>query len=212
MGVLSPSTARDLLQRAFKKLGGDHEQRRSVVARSYAHPNGFDRISLYSDPEGLEVRVHLWWAGVLSDEGIHNHAWDFSSLVLTGSLHFQLLQGITDGEIYDRYSSAMPPGGTVGDYGFTLVDRTSLKVVVDSVAAVGSLYHMHRDTYHRVLASLDGAPMTATIVVRGPVRRGHSYVLVPRGTQMPQTRSMKHLDEDEIMEKLRVLLNVLPEF
>jgi hypothetical protein len=54
--------------------------------------------------------------------------------------------------------------------------------------------------------------MTATIVVRGPVRRGHSYVLVPRGTQMPQTRSMKHLDEDEIMEKLRVLLNVLPEF
>ncbi|MFI6732245.1 hypothetical protein ACIBI9_04865 [Nonomuraea sp. NPDC050451] len=153
--------------------------------------------------------MHLWRIGVVSDETVHNHAWDFSSLVLCGSLRFQLLQNCPDGESYDRYDSTMPPGGVPGDYGFALTGHVSLEVAVDAEVPAGSFYRMHRDTYHRVLAAPQGAPMTATIVIRGPVRRSFSHVLVPSGTPMARTRSMRPLEEDEIMDKLGSLLGVL---
>ncbi|MEQ4718477.1 hypothetical protein [Nonomuraea sp. B19D2] len=150
--------------------------------------------------------MHLWWTGIVSDETIHNHAWDFSSLVLCGSLRFQLLQNVPGGGPYDRYDSTMPPGGVPGDYGFELTGHASLEVAVDAEVPAGSFYRMHRDTYHRVLAAPEGAPMTATIVVRGPVRRSFSHVLVPSGTPIAHTRSMRRLAEDEIMDKLGTLL------
>ncbi|MGP3930286.1 hypothetical protein [Nonomuraea sp. KM88] len=194
---------------ALGNLAGDAEQRKTVAARSYAHPNGFDRISLHREPQGLEVRVHLWWTGVVSDETIHNHAWDFSSLVLSGSLRFQLLHRAREGETYDCYESTMPPGGVLGDYGFARTGRVSLGVSLDAEVTAGSFYRMHRDTYHRVLAAPGRDPMTATMVVRGPVRRSFSHVLVPSGTRMPPSRSMRHLAEGEIMDKLGSLLDVL---
>ncbi|WP_327085206.1 hypothetical protein OIE66_22910 [Nonomuraea sp. NBC_01738] len=208
-GGMSAAGMRELMGFVVAELGRDAELRESVAGRSYAHPNGFDRISLYREPEGVEVRMHLWWSGVLSDETIHNHAWDFSSLVLTGTLRFQLLHGAPDGRAYGRYRSSMPPGGGVGDYAFTPEGSSSLEVAVDAVVPAGTGYRMHRDTYHRVLASVEGAPLTATVVVRGPVRKGHSHILVPRGTRMPGTRSMRHLETDEIVGKLNVLHDCL---
>ncbi|GAA2855818.1 hypothetical protein GCM10010517_14050 [Streptosporangium fragile] len=210
VGAASGPGRRELLRELIALLRADDALVRSMVERSYKHPNGFDRISLFREPDGLEARIHLWERGVPSDEGIHNHAWDFSSLVLTGALRFQILQQTADGETYDLYRSGMPRGGRFGDYEFTRLGTTSLGVVFDGTVSAGSAYHQHRDAYHRVLVSPEQS-MTATIVVRGPVRRGFSHVVVPRGTSMPRTRSMRHLGGEEIIEKLCALLSRLSE-
>ncbi|TDC89507.1 hypothetical protein E1292_44420 [Nonomuraea deserti] len=119
------------------------------------------------------------------------------------------VEGVVTSESYDCYESTMPPGGVLGDYGFARTGRVSLGVSLDAEVSAGSFYRMHRDTYHRVLAAPEGDPMTATMVVRGPVRRSFSHVLVPSGTRMPPSRSMRHLGEGEIMDKLGSLLDVL---
>ncbi|MCA2220280.1 hypothetical protein [Nonomuraea aurantiaca] len=156
------------------------------------------------------MRVHLWWMGVPSDESIHNHAWDFSSLVLTGSLTFELLDRAAGGESYDRYASNMPLGGRAGDYEFSLIGRTAFAVAFQATAAAGSFYRLDHDTYHRVLASPPSqSPLTATMVVKGPVRRSFSHVLVPCGTPMPRTKSMRRLSGEEIVQKLDLLLSEL---
>ncbi|WP_169979988.1 hypothetical protein [Microbispora sp. H10836] len=196
----------DLLSDITDALRTDSRLLESVAARSYAHTNGFDRISLYNERDGPEVRIHLWWAGVPSDESIHNHAWDFSSLVLTGSLTFQILGQTTYGQSYDLYRSSMPAGGRPGDYEFTPMGDMSASVTFEATIAAGSFYRMDHDTYHRVLASPpSGAPLTATIVARGPVRRRFSQVLMPHGTPMPQRRSMRRLSGEEIVDKLDAL-------
>ncbi|MFC6080337.1 hypothetical protein [Sphaerisporangium aureirubrum] len=207
--VVAELGSRRSLDDIVSSLSGDRSLVEAVAARSYAHPNGFDRISLYRDPLGLEVRVHLWWTGVPSDESIHNHAWDFSSQVIVGSLRFQMLSPLPCGREYDRYSSSMPVGGRFGDYQFARTGAVRLDVVFDGTVTAGSSYSLNHEAYHRVLASPEGAPLVATIVVRGLVRRKFSNVLVPKGAAMPSHRSLRHLGGTEIVEKLQMLVRYI---
>ncbi|HSS48756.1 MAG TPA: hypothetical protein VLX28_07410, partial [Thermoanaerobaculia bacterium] len=66
---------------------------REVASRSYRHPNGYDKIVLCSTSEIIvpyEARLHIWWSDTeRPDTPIHDHGWDFASMVLSGRLECQ---------------------------------------------------------------------------------------------------------------------------
>src|SRR5215831_9581051 len=87
----------------------------AAAARSYEHPNGFDRISLHNEANEGEVRVHIWWHGTRNDETIHNHSWDFRSVTVLGNLRYQIFAESEIGEEFHHYRSGPSPDGKPGE-------------------------------------------------------------------------------------------------
>jgi len=56
---------------------------------SYTHDNGFDKMVLFQDSETkMKMRLHIWHPIIVEGikrvrQNVHNHRWDFSSVVLT---------------------------------------------------------------------------------------------------------------------------------
>ena len=63
-----------------------------VAADSYTHDNGFDKIVLFEDDTTkMKMRLHIWHPISAPEvtrviQNVHNHRWDFASIVLLGEL------------------------------------------------------------------------------------------------------------------------------
>src|SRR5688572_21463814 len=80
-----PDALRDLIGAIL----GDPIQLEQVASRSYVHANGFDKLVLLGSCAPIyKLRLHIWWPGRSEPEldNVHNHRWDFSSSVVTGTV------------------------------------------------------------------------------------------------------------------------------
>ena len=61
-------------------------------ARSNIHNNGFVKLALWRHPETqASIRVHVWQPHAgdrVPAPSVHDHRWDFASMVIAGRLHF----------------------------------------------------------------------------------------------------------------------------
>lgn len=177
------------------------------AARSYRHPNGFDRIVLMGGTSArITVRLHIWWPDEPANtEQIHNHAWDFSSLLLMGALRFQTY---ADGDAHAkfRYSTLPPAGGGTG-YRLQPLGETTVSCTFDSRLPAGTIYTLDHTALHRV-ASL-GAQPTATLIVHGPFIRQHSEILADQPLAEVSQVQVRHFTAPELRHKLDRLRDAL---
>ena len=87
------------IQLILKSILNDSYLCEKVASNSYMHQNGFFKSVLHSSQEdGWALRLHVWENVDISkyDSNIHNHRWNYGSLVLSGSfLEEQYIQSIT---------------------------------------------------------------------------------------------------------------------
>jgi hypothetical protein len=169
-----------------------------VASNSYRHRNGFDKIVLAA-PGGspLKLVLHVWPdGGLTTSDNIHDHRWDFSSVVIRGMLRFELYEQDAEGENY-AVMQYRPMAG-VGCFELRRDGTTAVSVHAAVTMTVGSTYSWTRDRLHRAW----GIPgqVTATLIVQGPPALENTTVLVSRDNahQLDGPQSLYRLSVDEV--------------
>lgn len=138
-----------------------------IANQSYRHPNRFDKLILFDSVNtGLKLRMHIWWPqiNVPSGEHIHNHAWDFSSLILTGSYRFEVFNMSDSGQEMYSYKPAPLHSGEPG-HRLTPQGPRSLTRVFSGTLRSGCIYSISNLMLHRVINA--GNQLTSTLLVQG---------------------------------------------
>lgn len=137
---------------------------------SYAHDNGFDKILLFQDvATKMKMRLHLWYPLVISNtarprQNVHNHRWDFSSVVLIGyadHLSYRFADEGEDGEEFFRYRYYAR--GSKEHY--EVEERGKAKLICTGTErfTAGDLYSVESEQLHRV--DIPDRLLVATLVI-----------------------------------------------
>lgn len=177
-----------------------------LASRSYRHRNGFDKIVLAA-PSGspLKLVLHVWLREGLEDsDNIHDHRWDFSSVVVCGALRLEFYDRDTEGRTYSVMQYRPLPG--VGKFEFHSHGSTAVSAHASVTMTVGSTYSWACDRLHRAWG-LPGQ-VTATLLVQGPPTRGSTNVLVygDNGQQLDGPQNLYRLRADEVDRTLAALV------
>ncbi|SEC09578.1 hypothetical protein SAMN06272775_6064 [Streptomyces sp. 2323.1] len=193
--------------------------RAPAIAAPVAHPNGFVKLPLALVAEdSRRLFLHVWLAGE-EDSQAHDHRWDFSSIVLRGTVNNSLLditeadEPLVDSAPRLGTESSRSPGYRVvryepreGGYRFDASRRERVVVTGHRTATVcaGDTYGMSAFAFHRARA----LPGTMTLVARGaPVSR-YARVLV-RGEVSEGPRRWRQVGPSERRGYLREALDCL---
>lgn len=180
----------------------------NIAKRSYGHLNGFDKIVLISSPQPkYRLRLHIWWpqsdTGVV--ERIHNHAWDFGSMLLTGAYRFQEYivsdQYSRDAVCFQQYCCR--PSSKIHDarsYEMVRVGEKPLLCCFDSTLVAGSSYTLSSETLHRVISH--PRTLTSTVVLVGPFLKNYSDVYAEDAFPDQDVVSPDSFRPDELCKKL----------
>jgi hypothetical protein len=155
-----------------KEVLGDAELLRAMAARSYRHPNGFDKLILLRDERGALIKFDVWWEGDTDWGRIHDHRFDFSSIVLSGSLQLRhyLPAKLPDAQCVDVYRLSVPQQESD-----LIPRRQGLITVWEGVVPAGTHYDMDCNMFHQ--ATGIGDRITVTLVIQGASRKPYSRVV-----------------------------------
>lgn len=207
-----PSAALDALRTAasitslFSFIRGDASSLAAMANRSYRHRNGFDKIVLAAPEESrLKLVLHVWPnGGPETSDNIHNHRWDFSSIVVSGALRLIFYDQDRVGESYSVMKYQPLPG--VGKFELNLSGSTTVSARSSVTMAAGSTYSWTCDRLHRAW----GLPghVTATLVVQGAPTRKTTTVLVDNNNEreLDGPQHLYQLDTGEIRNALTTLI------
>jgi hypothetical protein len=138
-----------------------------VLASSYVHKNGFQKIVL-GRKNGYAVRFHRYIPGV-GDQNIHDHRWSrMDSLVLEGGLSADYLcYAESTDERAERWQRHIYTKTDDGEgYIVEHQGETYLKLDQHTLHPTGCLYSMNARRLHRILPAGESV---ATLVVTHPV-------------------------------------------
>jgi hypothetical protein len=162
----------------------------SIIRYSYLHPNGFTKIVLLS-ANHFQLRLHMWRPcdqPRIVPENVHNHRWDFSSVLLTGGYRYQEFVAASRGQTFHSYGYRSQRG--TASYSLTARGQRTLICAFDAYLQAGSSYTLRADVLHRVIG--DPARTTATLVLQGPRVRDNVDVFaetaLDTGPQLPLPR------------------------
>jgi uncharacterized protein YlzI (FlbEa/FlbD family) len=155
---------------------------------------GFIQIKL-----GEINRVHIYCkeAGLTTqEEEIHNHRYDFESMVLKGELENKIYQvEHNPAGLYQQINESCNPN-VPKDIVPVIVNEP--KMIAQFITSVGKKYFLNKDTFHRVQALED----TITVLTRGPVVKEQAQV-VSRIDQELICPFSVNLPEDKLWELVR---------
>jgi hypothetical protein len=204
------------LQELLTELIADEARLTRCAIRSYQHPNKFSKIVLLegADP-AWRLRMHLWWpqrdpvipAPGRGLEHIHNHRWDFGTVLLRGSYLAQEFVAAEDGdeELY-RYEYFSPEGGDT--FRLSPKGRIVLRQVLNALLPAGTSYVISHRVLHRIIS--DPRKLTATLFLQGPVCKGSTDVCAPEPVRTGQHGKVevKVMDPDQTRRELRSYLSI----
>lgn len=138
---------------------------------SYEHAFGFSKLVLLEQPGIFKLRLHLWPQGARETD-LHDHRWDFGSLVLRGGYRFEDY-ALTPGDAWHR--CRYHP--THGRDHFVLEDlgRGGADCIRAGRVGPGTVYGLAAGTAHRAWAH--GAEPTVSLVLQGRDLRPSTTVL-----------------------------------
>ncbi|WP_372969134.1 hypothetical protein [Microbacterium sp.] len=165
----------------------------SIATRSIRHPMGFDKIVLGQGADGTLVKLDVWWEQDADWGTIHNHRFDFSSLVLAGELQTRLYFPSAKGEEYRFHSISIPSADRDEEWHASRLALGWLESM-----PVNGRYTIDSGTFHTASSPL--GTITATLVAQSAPRR--SFSLASDGQPL---EPLKRISADELSARLRRL-------
>jgi hypothetical protein len=186
------------------------------VKNSYVHDNGFDKIVLFAFPKlGFKISLHIWWTQYGEKHQhdqelrVHNHRWDFASVVLCGQIlcqQFALSNNPCDLEMYEyRYFSPE----SQNFYKMECVGRARLQAVFDVLRNPAEPYTLLNSVLHRVTS--DRSRVTATLVLQGSVVQQFTRVFAREPILDYKPIELQRFSVDEVAANLERLYACLVE-
>lgn len=126
------------------------------------HPNGFSKITIWtSSDKARSIRVHVWPEGTVgNDANIHGHAWNFTSVILEGTLMQEKYSAhdSLDGNYCLEYYR--PGSGLPLMYGTSLFN---LQVTSTDALNEKDYYSFKRDEIHQIRKASKGAAVSIVL-------------------------------------------------
>ena len=178
-GALAALCAMTPLDSLLSVMRDDASSLAVLARRSYRHRNGFDKIVI-AEPAGspLKLVLHVWpQGGPRTADDIHNHRWNFSSVVVSGTLHLELYEPDISGPDYAVMEYRSLPGA--GNFELRPKGTTTASARKSETLHAGSTYTWACQRLHRAWGAL--GHVTATLVVQGAPSQASTTVLVRGG-------------------------------
>jgi hypothetical protein len=137
-----------------RSIVGDQATLECIAASSHFHGNGFYKIVLADEPE-FRLRLHIWPAGLRSEENLHNHRWHLASAVLTGRLASEVWEDAIspDDLAYDEYLY-FARDGEHGPHDLP-VGKAHVRLRDTVVRSAGEAYALEPHVMHRIVGTSD---------------------------------------------------------
>jgi len=169
--------------RAISRIVGDRHELEVCRGSAYFHANGFLKCPLWVEPAtGRKVVVHAWpqSAGRWSAEHIHDHRWDFASVLLCGGYRYELFEVSSDAELEVDIHEYRSLGASV-EYQLVRSAPSRVGRVVGGEWTAPAGYALHRSVLHR-LSSVQ--PGTVTLVLQGTVEADSTRVALTANSRL----------------------------
>lgn len=194
----------------IRGLVSDEARLAACATRSYQHPNSFSKIVLLAGrAPSWKLRMHLWWPRQVvpkhAAEHIHNHRWDFASVLLRGSYVAQ--EFVVDEEkeqdetgLY-RYEYFSPEGGDA--FRLVLRGRAAVRPVLHAILPPGTSYVIHHEILHQIVS--DPSRLTATLFLQGPALTASTEVYARETVRTTPEGNVgvKGMQADRVVAELR---------
>jgi hypothetical protein len=174
-----------------------------VAANSYLHENGFYKLVLAdSGTPPFKLRLHSWLRWRTDDEivreNIHNHRWNFATVLVRGAYTFQQFVVRPGGQTYHKYNYSSP-GGT-GAYCMEYVGSQDLVKVLDMRLGSRCSYEINHTVLHRAVQDENDALLT--LMLQGGIKKSKTAVYsvsdLGQGPQIP-AQSIGHQTARQIL-------------
>ena len=163
------------------------------------HPNGFEKILLQRRSNGQRVYLHYWPRPSYGSH-IHGHNWDFTSVVLLGSLTNEIFT--ESAEPTSERSIRVRQMWHIGTSEPLANDPEQFSTAVRPAAAVdyhpGDTYSQRAEILHRVRT----VARTATVVLREAPRLRRSPVLLTQADLERPWTAAEHLPLSHVQRRL----------
>lgn len=180
------------------------EYSQEVAERSFAHPNGFDRIDLIRfGRDRCSLRLHIWWPEnrQLQNCDAHNHSWDFYSKILSGSIEHCLYEIVPETDAYLMYHCTNP----AGRYNIELRKRVGLRTIHKVILNAGASYFLYKDILHTVYSV--SSDLTLTLVIQNYYEKDTTIVCARN--PLSQSAPKSFFSSSLLREKISRVLNAL---
>jgi hypothetical protein len=183
-----------------------------VAARSYRHDNGFWKIVL-AETDSYKVRAHVWFPrekARFATSNIHNHRWNFSSILLCGGYEQDLFARCGDevGSIPVR-AWTYHPGHEGAAQKVVEQEGARLKRLSRTRYGKGDDVTLGAEELHRVITNDD--VLTASVFVNGRANRSITEVYNERSAAVLPDNLERRLTPAELENTTNELRRVLRE-
>ncbi|EDN67378.1 conserved hypothetical protein [Beggiatoa sp. PS] len=143
---------------------------KSISNSSYFHQLGFSKIILMGGKyPSWRLRLHVWNYDKAPDwSDIHNHSWDFYSVIFSGELLTKFYDVSDDGEKYEHYKYGINKNGC---FSIKPIGTNKLKQVESLSYKFGNTYFLDKDILHSVLVP---AGITCSLMLHLPCEKKYS--------------------------------------
>lgn len=180
-----------------------------ISAQSYAHQNSFDKLILYHDQKlNWRLRLHIWWPSnnIHEDTDIHNHVWDYTSAIITGSIQNEIFKLSELGKKYYHYHYEIDDISCLARLDF--IGERQLTLSQTHNFNQGDVYSQVKSVLHKVTVQPN---ILAVSLVVQQIRNGFSDVY--KKEYVPSSSSIgKHgfvFNEELLNKKLEKLFYLL---
>jgi hypothetical protein len=134
------------------------------ASTSQRHPLGHDKIMLLNTDPTFRLRLHAWWPdrtpGV---EHVHQHRFDFASVVLRGGYEMQVFQVADSGTQMIEYHQYTSPEEK--EWRLDAAGPACLQLTATTIMSEGTSYGLTSDDLHRVIVPDDKLCLTLFLAI-----------------------------------------------
>jgi hypothetical protein len=206
--ALSAATTSGELRRFIAGLLNDTRATSACAERSFPHPLGFLKIVLATHPNGEKLRLHVWPNGKECgvEQDIHDHFWDFCSVVLQGEMEFLDFIPADRGENYYHYR-LLPTAPSA--YEQVYLGKSALSSGTVHRLRAGDWISVGRTTLHRAYPTTSG--LCATLLLQGPQQSPCNNIYSSRyEVDASKIVSEQPVSESQLRELLEAVASILP--
>ena len=150
----------------------------NIISQSYAHQNGFDKLVLATcNEKKWRLRLHIWdnYKDLDYEYDIHNHVWDYSSVIICGELINSTYINKNKGDLFHHHVYDIDDINCKASLKYLGVQKLSLnsKTIYD----VRSVYSQNKKVIHRAYPN---HRYTVTLIIQGEIDTKTSEVYKSR--------------------------------
>jgi hypothetical protein len=196
-----------VLLRYLQALLTNEDLLRTVHGRSSFHANGFDRLILFRESRcSRTLRLHIFPPEPSGIPDIHNHNWDFGSLLLCGryTAEYYAQQAAPAAVPHLHYLAHSGQQGSAS-YAIEFVDIVPLVLTSRETWSAGGGYVLDRTRLHRVRPNTD--TLTASLVIHGPYTKYASDVYREAGLTATKACQMPRREPQDLLTIVSALVS-----